>query len=99
MSEDVVLTVLNRHIEMCGKPPNLMSRAGLYTGYFENKWGEQAVFIYDRETHKATLWMGDAGWEKPHEVENGMVSDLILNDEGRDWLTLCWKTATQQGAR
>ena len=87
-----VLTVPNHHLSMCGSPPNLIAE-GNYTGYFENKYGEQLVFQYNHKTQKGTLWHGDYSWEQPQEVINGTLYELILNGEEAKWLSLIWATA------
>ncbi len=38
--------------------------------------------------------MGDAGWEDPYEVRNGIVPGLILNRPELMWLMACWEAAT-----
>jgi hypothetical protein len=77
MSE--LFRVNNHHIEAAGQPPNIDENDGNYHGYFENEYGEQALFVYDRESKIGTLYMGDAGWERAFRVEGGLVKDLVLN--------------------
>ena len=92
--EETVLTVPNHHIEMCGKPPELVAD-NKYTAYFENRHGEQLVFQYDQENHKGTLWHGDYSWEHPVEVFAGRPVELILDKQEGDWLDLVWEVATE----
>ena len=60
-----IFHVGNKHAQDSGKPPhidgNIRKR---YHGYFENEFGEQAIFVYDYEVKEGTLYMGDAGWER-----------------------------------
>jgi hypothetical protein len=67
-------------------------RAGRYIGYFENAFGEQLVFVHDREPD-ATLYLGDVDWE-PRRVSESSglpdVGDLILNREERAFVCACW---------
>ena len=65
-----------------------------YVGYFENPFGEQAVFVFDRGTRTATLYLGDAGWETGHAVIDGVVPDLVLGEAELLWLRACWQAAT-----
>lgn len=44
----------NHHSANCGPPPHIHDvGANQYLGYFENQYGEQAVFIYDYAANKA----------------------------------------------
>lgn len=92
--EGTVLTILNRHIEECGNPPNLGTQ-GCYTAYFENDYGEQLVFQYDYQTKKGTLWHGDCGWEVPIPVMGGGTT-ITLSEEEKEWLRLVWRVATRR---
>ncbi len=86
--------VRNHHSANCGASPHVDDvDTGQYLGYFENQYGEQALFIYDHEANKAVLYLGDAGWETPHAVVDGAVPDLILSDTERLWLRACWQAA------
>lgn len=91
---NLVLTIPNKHIVSCGVPPNLVA-SDHYTAYFENDYGEQLVFTYDRAEHKGTLWHGDWGWKQSLEVHAGLVPDMILSDEEKRWLSLVWEVATK----
>ena len=52
--------VSNHHTDDCGQPPAVDGdEPGKYHGYFANQYGEQAVFVYDYQTHEASAWMGD----------------------------------------
>jgi hypothetical protein len=96
MDKQVIFSVANQHVEGCGKPPSIDNREpNGYRGYFENDYGEQAIFVYNRTTGEGTLYMGDAGWETPHRVLNGAIPNLILSPAERAWLDACWKAATR----
>jgi len=94
MEQAQVLTVINNHVEECGKPPGLTTGKGHYTAYFENLEGEQLVFQYNRKEHKCVLWHGDLGWDKPQDVKDGIVPDIILSREEKIWLKLVWAVAS-----
>src|SRR5437773_378222 len=64
--------------------------ADLYIGYFENRYGEQWVFTFDRATGEASLRGGDAGWARAHPVRDGRVDGLIMAPEETAWLQACW---------
>ena len=78
-----------------GTPPTIERGKGDYVGYFENEYGEQAVFHYSASSRRAILHHCDLGWE-PHEVIDGRVPDIILNDPERAWLTACWVASAIQ---
>ena len=85
----------NHHIAASGPPPHIDDGSpSQYLGYFENQYGEQTVFVYDRDSNHAVLYLGDAGWESPHAVVDGDVPDLVLSETERLWLRACWQAAT-----
>ena len=87
--------VRNHHSAESGTPPHIDDlRPGQYLGYFENDYGEQAVFVYDRDSRQAILHLGDADWQTPHAVVDGAVSDLVLSETERLWVRTCWQAAT-----
>jgi hypothetical protein len=78
-----------------GSPPHIDGDTrGRYHGYFENEYGEQALFVYDYETQTSTLWMGDGGWEKPSPVVEGVARGFLLDEAQALWLRACWLAAT-----
>ncbi len=84
-----LFTVSNHHTPQCGQPPALSGdEPNTYNSYFENSWGEQSIFVYNRETGQAVLWCGDAGWQT-FPVVNGLVEGLILSSEEQIWLQAC----------
>ncbi len=90
MSEPL-LTIRNHHAASCGDPPIVASHAThCYIGYFENRFGEQWIFMRDRETGVATLRGGDVGWNSEFTVVDGKVVDLVLGKEEQHWLLACW---------
>ena len=90
---DPLLTIRNNHALACGDPPIVNNSANCYVGYFENAYGEQWIFIYDRETKIATLQGGDIGWNTAQEVRDGEVPGLVLNKGEAAWLRACWNAA------
>ncbi len=58
----------------------------LYIGYFENRYGEQWIFTFDRTTNGARLRGGDVDWASAHVVRDGRVEGLILDPEEAAWL-------------
>jgi len=95
MGDSPIFSVTNHHTESCGKPPQIDDSASdHYRGYFENEFGEQAIFIYDHTTREGTLYLGDADWEQPYAVVDGTVTGLILGISEARWLATCWKAAT-----
>jgi hypothetical protein len=96
MSEPL-LRIRNHHIPASGDPPIVDGEAGNnYIGYFENPYGEQWVFTFDRETGTAILRGGDVGWNEQFDVTDGNTGDLILGREEQLWLQACLLASQQQ---
>ena len=93
MHEDEFLRVSNGHAVAA---PAIVERPGRYLGYFENKFGEQLVFVHDDGELHATVFLGDVDWEPRRVTDAGGgpdVGDLILNREEWVFVSACW-TAT-----
>jgi hypothetical protein len=94
MSDHPIFSVTNHHASSCGAPPPIDDTTpNRYRGYFENEHGEQAIFVCDRATGEATLYLGDAGWERSHRVVDGRVTGLNLNATEQAWLATCWRAS------
>ncbi len=93
-SDAPLFRVRNHHSATSGPPPHIDDLRPMYLGYFENQQGEQAVFVYDRDSNQAVLYLGDAGWETSHTVVDGAVPDLVLSEIERLWVHACWQAAT-----
>lgn len=93
---DPLLSIRNHHAASSGDPPIVSQQDGnAYIGYFENRYGEQWIYISDRTTGESYLCGGDIGWNTQHPVVAGEVGNLNLSDEERSWLSACLK-ATQR---
>ena len=91
----LLFAMQNRHSDSCGDPPRFSNEApGKYYGYFENFFGEQWMFVYDRETKMGELRGGDAGWQNSFPVEEGRAEGVILDPDELQWLQACWTAAT-----
>jgi hypothetical protein len=91
LKTELLFTVSNHHAPDASQCPTLDGDIPhLYHSYFENKFGEQSIFVYNQDTRQAVLWCGDAGWE-PYPVVNGRVEELKLTDEELTWLRACWQ--------
>lgn len=87
----------NKHIPTGSEPPAITNDVeGQYLGYFENRHGEQWVFVYDRVAQTGALRGGDVGWEMVIPVREGQAS-IILGTAEAEWLRACWKAATGTG--
>jgi hypothetical protein len=75
----LVFAAQNNHDPRCGSPPGLRNTAdpGLYYGYFENRYGEQFVFTFDRATGAGTVWGGDLGWDEPKPFTLGLLDEAL----------------------
>jgi hypothetical protein len=58
--EDELVRLTNHHAAVA---PMIKQRPGRYLGYFENKFGEQLVFVHDDGEPDATVLLGDVDWE------------------------------------
>jgi hypothetical protein len=68
-------------------------RPGRYLGFFENKFGEHLVFVYDDGEPDATVFLGDVEWEPRLVSDAGGLpdaGDVILSDEERAFVAACW---------
>lgn len=89
-----MLTIRNNHVPECGAPPEIdTANDRRYFGYFANRFAEQWVFTFDRESGKATLRGGDLGWETTLPVRDGKARGAILNEPEQLWLKACWSAA------
>ena len=90
-----LLRIDSNHVAGCGDPPIVHSDdPNLYIGYFQNRFGEQWIFTFDRELRLGTLCGGDIGWNTKLDVEEGTVPRLELQPEESRWLSACWEAAT-----
>jgi hypothetical protein len=69
----------NNHDLRCGRPPRLPNNAdpGLYRGYFENRYGEQVIFTFDRATGAGAVWGGDLGGDEPPSFTLALVDEAL----------------------
>jgi len=93
----LILQITNHHVPASGTPPRIEERPGQYLGYFENEYGEQMIFVFDRSSGTGRLYAGDAGWETPYEVIGGVAPELVMRSDESLWLRACWEAATAGG--
>ena len=79
----LVFAAHNTHDERCGAPPRLRNteNPGLYYGYFENRYGEQFVFTFDRATLTGTVSGGDLGWGDPKAFTPGLLDKALRSTQ------------------
>ena len=79
----LVFAAYNTYHERCGRPPRLRNtdNVGLYYGYFENRYGEQFVFTFDRATGTGTVSGGDLGWGDPQAFTRGLLDEALRSTE------------------
>ena len=66
--------VSNHHTADCGAPPCIDGdAANTYYGYFENAFREQFIFVYERDSKRATVWMGDGSWDREYTFRDGCL--------------------------
>jgi hypothetical protein len=75
----LVFAADNTHHERCGAPPRLRNsdNPGLYYGYFENRYGEQYVFTFDRGTGTGMVSGGDLDWGDPKAFTLGLLDEAL----------------------
>jgi hypothetical protein len=75
----LVFVAHNYHDPRCGRPPRVRNtdNPGLYHGYFENRYGEQFVFTFDRATGTGTVSGGDLGWGEPKSFTLGLLDEAL----------------------
>ena len=80
---ELVFAAFNAHHQRCGAPPRLRNTdsPGLYCGYFENRYGEQFVFTFDRATGTGTVSGGDLGWGEPHAFTLGRLDEALRSTQ------------------
>lgn len=86
-----MLQIFNVHLESCGAPPEVTNKEpGIYTGYFENQFGEQWILQVDRRTNNGELRGGDIAWSTVYPIRNGkMTEELVLGKDEKVWLMAC----------
>jgi len=95
MSEPL-LRLRNHHAPSCGDPPIVDGESDfIYIGYFENRFGEQWIFEFDRRNGAAWLRGGDIGWNTKVPVLGGKAQNLVLGEDETQWLNACWHAACQ----
>jgi hypothetical protein len=75
----LVFAAHNTHDPRCGRPLGLRNTTdpGLYYGYFENRYGEQFVFTFDRKRGTGTVSGGDLGWDEPKSFTLGLLDEAL----------------------
>jgi hypothetical protein len=68
MHEHELMRLTNHH---AATAPAIEERPGRYLGYFENKFGEQLVFVHDDGEPDAAVFLGDVGWEPRRVTDAG----------------------------
>lgn len=90
MERPIVFQARNKQPATSGEPPSIDANTpNRYHAYFENGYGEQLIFVYDRETNTGTLYHGDLGWNDPQTVEDGTLPNLDLDEAESLWLRAC----------
>jgi hypothetical protein len=79
----LVFAAHNTHDPRCGRPPQVRNtdNPGLYYGYFENRYGEQFVFTFDRATGTGTVSGGDLGWGDPKPFTLGLLDEALRSTQ------------------
>jgi hypothetical protein len=86
MSEDqtkkILFQAMNNHSPDCGVPPCITNRdaSATYYGYFENRHGEQFVFLHNRgddyaRVYNGRVYNGFDGWKR---------TDIAIKEETAD---------------
>jgi hypothetical protein len=75
----LVFAAHNMHVASCGTPPGLRNtkNPARYHGYFENSYGEQFVFTFDRATTSGAVSGGDIGWDEPKSFTLDLLEEVL----------------------
>ena len=75
----LVFAAHNNHTPQCGLPPRVrnIDNPGLYYGYFENRYGEQFVFVFDRARKTGTITGGDLDWGETKTFTLGLLEEAL----------------------
>ena len=103
---EIGLRIAPDFIDMRGKDPNLVGLGsfivngqadcnGCHGSDPANEFLPRNNFVYDYQTHEASVRMGDAGWENAHRVVDGRVEGIILTESEAAWLRACWLAAAE----
>ncbi|MGH9106558.1 MAG: hypothetical protein ACRDZX_12130 [Acidimicrobiales bacterium] len=69
MNEDELMRLTNHHESAA---PMIEEGPERCLGYFENKFGEQMVFVHDDGQPEATVFLGEVDWE-PRRISDAGV--------------------------
>ncbi len=90
MAGEPLFSVTNVHPAELGTPPQVHQEPNHYQGYFENRYGEQWLFVFDYAEDQGYLRGGDAGWDKIFVLtgDGKFPPDQLplLNEEEQLWL-------------
>ncbi len=79
----LVFSAHNCHDPRCGQPPRVRNtdNPGLYHGYFENLYGEQFVFTFDRAMGTGTVSGGDLDWDNPKSFTLELLDEALRSTQ------------------
>jgi len=81
----ILFQISNHQSEDCGDPPQLpddLDTGPYWRSYFENKYGEQWLFLYNEETKEAAIHSGDCGWKHKLGVKRVPAKVLYASSMG-----------------
>ncbi len=78
-------------------PPQFRRDHNLYYGYFENRYGQQWVYLFDYTADRGYLRGGNAGWDHVFVLpgDGTLPPEQLppLGEPERLWLTACVQAA------
>lgn len=84
-----LLTVKNYHAVSCGPVPDV-DTSGKYVSYYENRFGEQFIFVGDPKAESAVVYGGDLGWDEARLITAYKPYPSFFMSEGeRFWILSC----------
>ncbi len=79
-------------------PPQFRPDHNLYYGCFENRYGQELIFIFDYTADRGYLRGGNMGWEQVFVLpgDGSLPPDKLppLGEPEHLWLTACIRAAT-----
>ena len=83
-----------------GLPPQFRPDHNLYYGYFENRYGQQLIFLFDYTADRGYLRGGNMGWDQVYVLpgDGSLPPDKLppLGEPENLWLTACVRAAVSR---
>lgn len=95
MTENSVFKADNKYRPERGEPPQALRKQYYFSSYFENRHGDQLLFVYDKEEKKGYIYNGREGWVRKtilskEQLEAGSFNTHFSQyDDEQKWIEAC----------